>query len=90
MTEKEILELEKDNYTTIHLHLVGIFWRAYGRSALGFCKEIRTYKMNVRSNKRQRKVVSYLGFPDSALKEILEIEGCVRVDDSHISSDGVV
>ena len=27
MTEKEILEQEKDNYTTVHLHLVGIFWR---------------------------------------------------------------
>lgn len=85
MTEKEILELEKDNYTTIHLHLVGIFWRAYQRSALGFCKEIRPYKMNVRSNKRQRTVVSFLGFPDSALQEILEVEGCTRVDDSHIT-----
>ena len=85
MTEKEILELEKDNYTTIHLHLVGIFWRAYQRSALGFCKEIRPYKMNVRSNTRQRTVVSFLGFPDSALQEILEVEGCTRVDDSHIT-----
>lgn len=85
MTEKEILELEKDNYTTIHLHLVGIFWRAYQRSALGFCKEIRPYKMNVRSNKRQRTVVSFLGFPDSALQELLEVEGCTRVDDSHIT-----
>ncbi|MCD8134739.1 MAG: hypothetical protein LUH01_01785 [Parabacteroides gordonii] len=85
MTEKEMLELEKDNYTTIHLHLVGIFWRAYQRSALGFCKEIRPYKMNVRSNKRQRTVVSFLGFPDSALQEILAVDGCVRVDDSHIT-----
>lgn len=29
MTEREILELEKDNYTTIHLHLVCLFWCAY-------------------------------------------------------------
>lgn len=85
MTEKEILELEKDNYTTIHLHLVGIFWRAYQRSALGFCKEIRPYKMNVRSNKRQRTVVLFLGFPDSALQDIQVIDGCTRVDDSHIT-----
>lgn len=85
MTEKEILELEKDNYTTIHLHLVGIFWRAYQRSALGFCKEVRPYKMNVRSNKRQRTVVSFLGFPDSALQEILAVCEHTRVDDSHIT-----
>lgn len=37
MTKKEILEPEKDNYTTIHLYLVGIFWRAYQRSV--FCEK---------------------------------------------------
>lgn len=85
MTEKERLDLEKENYTTIHLHLVGIFWRAYQRSAFGFCKEKRSYKINIRTNKRQRTTVLFLGFPDSALQEILAVNEYTRVDDSHIT-----
>lgn len=87
MKEQELLAFEKDNYTTIHLHLVGMFWKAYQRSALGFHKEIKAYKIIIRRNKRQHTTVAFLGFPADSLNETLKGHNYIRESDTHIVAE---
>ena len=75
MRTKEVIELEKNNVSEIHLYLEGLFWRAYEHSAFMFCTQVKELKVVTRRVKSLGNyVVCYVGFPttsfDSLCKDV--------------------
>ena len=80
----EIQEIEKTNFGNIYLFKEGIFWRAYERSAWMFVENVKHYRVLKKYVKAVKQDIVYLGFPDSALPEIL-----LTVKTRHASSHTV-
>ncbi len=71
MKIREILEIENKNTDSINLFRAGLFWRCYEYSAWRFVKNIKDYRLIRRFVKIVDQDIVYLGFPDSALLDIL-------------------
>ncbi|WP_298062368.1 hypothetical protein [uncultured Rikenella sp.] len=71
MTLQEIIAAENRNTDKIYLHLEGIFWKAYERSAFAFIHRISRYKASKRFVKYLDVQVVSLGFPDASRKKVL-------------------
>lgn len=67
----DIISNEDDQ--NIYLYKEGIFWRAYEYSAYAFVKNIRQYNVKKKFFKIMDKEVVYLGFPDGALEQVLDL-----------------
>ena len=63
--------MEQNNINCCYLVKEGIFRRAYERSAMLFSFQIKAFKLIKRYIKCAGQDIVYLGFPDSALGEIL-------------------
>lgn len=71
MTLQEIIAAENRNTDKIYLHLEGIFWKAYERSAFAFIHRISRYKASKRFVKYLDAKVVSLGFPDASRSKVL-------------------
>lgn len=71
MTLQEILAAENRNTDKIYLHLEGIFWKAYERSAFAFTHRISRYKASKRFVKYLDAEVVSVGFPDASRAKVL-------------------
>ncbi|SUE34483.1 hypothetical protein [Rikenella microfusus] len=71
MTLQEILAAENRNTDKIYLHLEGIFWKAYERSAFAFIHRISRYKASKRFVKYLDAEVVSVGFPDASRAKVL-------------------
>ena len=78
MKISEIQNMERQNLpdrqagtNCCYLVKEGIFWRAYERSAMLFSVQIKNFKLIKRYVKCAGQHIVYMGFPDSALKGIL-------------------
>lgn len=71
MTLQEIIAAESRNTDKIYLHLEGIFWKAYERSAFAFIHRISRYKASKRFVKYLDAKVVSLGFPDASRSKVL-------------------
>lgn len=71
MTLQEIIAVENRNTDKIYLHLEGIFWKAYERSAFAFIHRISRYKASKRFVKYLDAKVVSLGFPDASRSKVL-------------------
>lgn len=71
MTLQEIIAAESRNTDKIYLHLEGIFWKAYERSAFAFIHRISRYKASKRFIKYLDAKVVSLGFPDASRAKVL-------------------
>lgn len=71
MTLQEIIAAENRNTDRIYLHLEGIFWKAYERSAFAFIHRISRYKASKRFVKYLDAKVVSLGFPDASRPKVL-------------------
>lgn len=71
MTLQEIIAAESRNTDKIYLHLEGIFWKAYERSAFAFIHRISRYKASKRFVKYLDAKVVSLGFPDASRTKVL-------------------
>lgn len=71
MTLQEIIAAESRNTDKIYLHLEGIFWKAYERSAFAFIHRISRYKASKRYVKYLDAKVVSLGFPDASRTKVL-------------------
>jgi len=72
MKIKDIYSLEQSNKTSILLHKEGLFWRAYEYSAYLFVLHIKPYQVIKKFYKNIKSEIVYLGFPESALEQILQ------------------
>ncbi len=45
MTQKEIIDIERENTCFINLYLEGTFYKAYEQSAFAFCTRIKAYNV---------------------------------------------
>ena len=89
MNIKEILKLETDNDSSIILHKEGLFWRAFEVSAFLFVQHVKEYQLTKKYYKNVNREVVYLGFPDSALEEVLsKTDGIVLKTDKQITIRG--
>lgn len=70
MVIKEIIRIEDNN--NIYLHKEGLFWRAYEYSAFAFVENIKGYNAKKKFVKKLNNDIVFIGFPDSALYNILE------------------
>lgn len=66
-----ILTLETNTPSGIHLHLEGIFWKAYEQSAWRFVRHVRPYLLAKKHIKTVGQDVVSLGFPSIALEKVL-------------------
>lgn len=71
MTLQEIIAAESRNTDKIYLHLEGIFWKAYERSAFAFIHRVSRYKASKRFVKYLDAKVVSLGFPDASRTKVL-------------------
>ncbi len=71
----EVVGRENGESREVVLYPEGIFYRAYGYSALRFIRHLRAYQVKKRYYKKLGGEVCYLGFPQSALEGVLA-EGC--------------
>ena len=71
MQVKDIVTLEKDNYTNIYLLREGLFWRAYEKSAYLFTSHIKPYQLNKKYYKNVDCELVYCGFPAKALEKLI-------------------
>lgn len=71
MTLQEIIAAENRNTDKIYLHLEGIFWKAYERSAFAFIHRISRYRASKRFVKYLDAKVVSLGFPDASRSKVL-------------------
>ena len=61
-----VAEREKIDSEEIILYPEGIFYRAYGYSALRFIRHVRPYQVKKRYYKKLGRELCYIGFPQSA------------------------
>lgn len=94
MTLQEIIAAETRNSDRIYLHLEGIFWKAYERSAFAFIHRISRYKASKRFVKYLDARVVSLGFPDASRSKVLgdrplltETDGMLVLDGGSIDTD---
>lgn len=67
----DVVGREKIEAREVILYPEGIFYRAYGYSALRFIRDIRSYQAKKRHYKKLGAEVCYLGFPQAALDGLL-------------------
>ena len=63
----EIYKLENNNTNKCFLIKDGIFWWAYEKSAMLFCRHIKDYRITEKYFKNIKASLAYLGFPSSIL-----------------------
>ena len=74
MKIEEILKKEDTNQDKIYLYAEGIFWKAYDRSAFLFINYVKAYNVKLRHFKKLNRDVKYLGFPMTALNNLITEE----------------
>lgn len=87
MTLQEIIAAENRNTDKIYLHLEGIFWKAYERSAFAFIHRISRYKASKRFIKYLDSKVVSLGFPDASRTKVLGDRPLFRQDEGLLALD---
>lgn len=87
MTLQEIIAAESRNTDKIYLHLEGIFWKAYERSAFAFIHRISRYKASKRFIKYLDTKVVSLGFPDASRPKVLGDRPLVQANDDLLLLD---
>lgn len=91
MTLQEIIAAESRNTDKIYLHLEGIFWKAYERSAFAFIHRISRYKASKRFVKYLDAKVVSLGFPDASRVKVLGDRPLLsETDDMLVLDAGVI
>lgn len=88
MTLQEIIAAESRNTDKIYLHLEGIFWKAYERSAFAFIHRISRYKASKRFVKYLDAKVVSLGFPDASRSKVLGDRPLLSESDDMLVLDG--
>ena len=84
-TIDQIVENEDQNRDRIHLYRIGLFYRAFQRSAYLFLTNVRNFRAVKKHYKATRCDVVMLGFPSSLLDELLPPESVETHEDGHIS-----
>lgn len=79
-TISEIVSLEAANRDRIYLHLEGIFWKAYQRSAYLFVNEYNKYKILKKYVKAVKQEIVVLGFPQTQLLRLFPEESICRIN----------
>lgn len=67
----DVARREKTEANEVILYPEGIFYRAYGCSALRFIRNIRPYQVKKRYYKKLGAEICYLGFPQAAFEGML-------------------
>jgi len=65
--------IKTEDNTSIYLHNEGLFWRAYEYSAYAFVNNIKQYNAKKKFIKIVNSDIVFIGFPDSALSDILDL-----------------
>lgn len=84
----EKLVLERTNLDCIHLHLEGMFWKAYQRSAYLFVSHVASFKIKKRKVKATSTETVSLGFPKSSLLHHFKQEQIEQIDEKHLKICG--
>lgn len=88
MTLQEIIAAENRNTDKIYLHLEGVFWKVYERSAFAFIHRISRYKASKRFVKYLDAEVVSLGFPDASRSKVLGDRPLVSESDDMLVLEG--
>jgi hypothetical protein len=68
----DIYQLEIENQNCCYLIKDGIFWRAWERSAMQFCVNIKPYQVTKKRYKVINDFMVFIGFPDNYLNIIIQ------------------
>lgn len=90
MTFEEKLAAETSNRDEIHLHLEGIFWKAYEKSAFLFVTHLSDFKATKKMVRAVKMDVVSVGFPSHSLEKVTEGRTVVKTDDDrHLVISGL-
>lgn len=88
----DIYKLESNNINCCYLIKDGIFWRAWEKSSMLFCKNIKEYQLKCKHFKGINATLVFIGFPGKYLETIKEkckaAGYCMKQDDNLITITG--
>jgi len=92
---EDIIRMENNSGCEIHLVRDRLFWQAWENSAFLFSHYIRKYKVRHKFVQKVAKDLVWLGFPDNALKDVVDIAKernfeVSKIDENHYSITNVV
>lgn len=84
-TISEILALESQSDSQIHLYREGIFWKAYQQSAYQILQQRNRFKVSKKHVKAVGQQIVSIGFPDSTLSQLFVPELLTQTTDKQLT-----